>query len=157
MYIDIASSKTCSWQFRCPSCRFLSGYGRLVVLGEAATVDPVFDMIIWATCFRPVLENVSQSFMPLPVGEASARRPGRCCTHPLQMLTSSLTLLNRRHVPGTVSLSFVRLIGDRGIKACHPTAYLIRWPWSPSWLIWRRSAIPATPGLLVSFAFNIRD
>ena len=46
-------------QIRCPSCRFLSGHGQLVVLDGAAAVDLVFDMATSTTCFRPVPDNVS--------------------------------------------------------------------------------------------------
>ena len=39
-------------QIRCPSCRFLSGHGQLVVLDGAAAVDLVFDMATSTTCSR---------------------------------------------------------------------------------------------------------
>ncbi len=67
-------------QTRCPSCRFLSDHGQLVVLEGVAAVDFVFDIATLTTCFRPVPDNVSMLFVPLIIGKQSARRPKRCCS-----------------------------------------------------------------------------
>ena len=67
-------------KIRCLTCRFLSDQCQLVGLDGAAAVDLVFDMATSTTCFRPVPDADSPSFVSVLVGPWPASGSGRCCS-----------------------------------------------------------------------------
>ena len=86
-------------------CRTASVFAAHILIGQCQPSTPSST----SPPRRPVPDNVSRSFVPLLVGEPSARRPGLCCAQ-LQPTTSSSTLPRQRPVSVTVSLSFVPVL-----------------------------------------------